>query len=55
MNTLDDSNFACCIFIDLQKAFDTVDYSILLSKLCHYGIRETVSNLYQSIALHQIL
>ena len=55
MKALDDNNFACCIFIDLQKAFDTVDYSILLSKLCHYGIRETVSNLYQSIAFHQIL
>ena len=36
---LDEDKFACGVFTDLQKAFDTVDHDILPSKRNHYGIR----------------
>ena len=37
--SLDNNRFGCRVFIDLQKAFDTVNHDILISKEEHYGIR----------------
>ena len=41
-STLDNKKYGCGIFVDLQKAFDSVNHNILLSKLEHYGIRGNV-------------
>ena len=45
---LEANKYGVGVFLDLQKAFDMVDRSILLSKLSHYGIRGNPNNLINS-------
>ena len=46
--TLDNKQSVCTVFIDLQKAFDTVHHNISLNKLSHYGMRDTANNWFSS-------
>ena len=45
---MDNNEMTCGIFLDLSKAFDTVNHEILLYKLDHYGIRGPTLKLLKS-------
>ena len=40
-NTLDNNHLPLTIFIDLSKAFDTLDHTILVNKLEFYGVKDS--------------
>ena len=48
LSNFDKGQFTFCLFIDLKKAFDTVNYDILLSKLKNYGFRGVVNDWFKS-------
>ena len=45
---MDKRLFSCGVFVDLKKAFDTVDHKILLDKLYHYGSCGVINKWFSS-------
>ena len=48
LHNLDQGLNSCTIFLDLAKAFDSVNHEILIRKLNHYGVRGKALDLFRS-------
>ena len=48
INKMDTNEIPLNKFLDLSKAFDTIDHTILLNKLNYYGLKGSTLNLFQS-------
>jgi hypothetical protein len=48
MKAIDQGKYTVGVFLDLSKAFDTIDHRILIRKLEYYGIRGITKSLFEN-------
>ena len=53
INKMDANEIPLNIFLDLSKAFDNIDHTILLSKLKYYGLKGSTLNLFHSYLINR--
>ena len=53
MEEIDKKNIPIAIFLDLSKAFDTLNHTILLRKLKYYGFKDSAISLMQSYLVNR--
>ena len=51
LKDIDDKHITLAIFMDLSKAFDTLDHGILIRKLAHYGIKVALFKSHRCLIL----
>ena len=51
---LDNDEFSCGVFLGFQKAFDTINHKILLTKLEYHGIRGLGSDWFKSFLANRL-
>ncbi len=53
MVEMDKNDIPINIYLDLSKAFDTLDHNILIDKLSYYGINRIALQLFQNYLTNQ--
>ena len=48
LESFKNKSYTICMFLDLKKAFDTIDRSILIQKLYNYGVRGNFLNMLKN-------
>ena len=54
VNAIEDKLYTCSVFLDIRKAFDSVDHTILINKLEKYGVRGLPLKLIKSFISERV-